>query len=145
MAAADRNEFFNILSSIFTDKEKFNEYSNLTLDRNSFMINRTMSINFPLQANVLNMLKINGYDVVKSWNTFISQQYRTPGFIYTKGSQKAREDKEKKVNMPKKQDIVDYCLTYNIEYKSVMDAMKFYKEEMIKEINDFLKIKEQLK
>lgn len=140
---ADKNDLFEVIGSIFTDKQKFSEYSNLTLDRNSFMINRMMAIQYPLQANALNVLNANSADIVKSWNIFLPQQYRNPSFIYTKGSKKAQEDKTKKAQMPKKSEIIDYCLTYNISYKTVMSAMQFYREEMIKEINDFLKIKEQ--
>lgn len=141
--ADNKPEFFNILSSIFTDKESFNGYSNLTLDRNSFMVNRTMSINYPFQANALNINKLLGHNLLNSWNTFIPQQYRMPGFVYTKGVNKAKNEKEKKTSMPKKEDIIDYCLTYNVSYKSVMDAMKFYKEEMIKEIEEFTNLKKQ--
>lgn len=140
---AEKNDLFEVIGSIFTDKQKFSEYSNLTLDRNSFMINRMMAIRYPLQANALNVLNANGADIAKSWNIFLPQQYRNPSFIYTKGSKKAQEDKTKKAQMPKKSEIIDYCLTYNISYKTVMNAMQFYREEMIEEINDFLKIKEQ--
>lgn len=142
---AQQSEFFEILKSVFNDKQSFEDYSDLTLSRNSFMINRLMSIQYPLQANVLNILHINSADIVKSWNSFIPQQYKYPTFLYTKGSQKAQAEKTKKLNMPKKNDIIDFCLAYNIEYKAVMDAIKFYKEEMIEEINEFLKIKEQQK
>lgn len=140
---AEKNDLFEVIGSIFTDKQKFSEYSNLTLDRNSFMINRMMAIQYPLQANALNVLNANGADIAKSWNIFLPQQHRNPSFIYTKGSKKAQEDKTKKAQMPKKSEIIDYCLTYNISYKTVMNAMQFYREEMIEEINDFLKIKEQ--
>ena len=140
---AEKNDLFEVIGSIFTNKQKFSEYSNLTLDRNSFMINRMMAIRYPLQANALNVLNANGADIAKSWNIFLPQQYRNPSFIYTKGSKKAQEDKTKKAQMPKKSEIIDYCLTYNISYKIVMNAMQFYREEMIEEINDFLKIKEQ--
>lgn len=140
---AEKNDLFEVIGSIFTDKQKFSEYSNLTLDRNSFMINRMMAIQYPLQANALNVLNANGADIAKSWNIFLPQQYKNPSFIYTKGSKKAQEDKTKKAQMPKKSEIIDYCLTYNISYKTVMNAMQFYREEMIEEINDFLKIKEQ--
>lgn len=142
---AEKNDLFEVIGSIFVDKEKFNEYSNLTLERNSFMINRMMSIQYPLQANALNVINANAADVVKSWAIFIPQQYKNPSFIYTKGSKKAQEDKSKKAQMPKKSEIIDYCLTYNISYKTVMDALTFFREDMITEINEFLKIKEQLK
>ena len=114
---AEKNDLFEVIGSIFTDKQKFSEYSNLTLDRNSFMINRMMAIRYPLQANALNVLNANGADIAKSWNIFLPQQYRNPSFIYTKGSKKAQEDKTKKAQMPKKSEIIDYCLTYNISYR----------------------------
>lgn len=142
---AEKNDLFEVIGSIFTDKNKFEEYSNLTLDRNAFMVNRMMSIQYPLQANALNVISSNSADIVKSWSVFIPQQYRVPSFIYTKGSKKAQEDKNKKAQMPKKSDIIDYCLTYNISYKTVKEALTFYRDEMIAEINEFLKIKEQLK
>ena len=139
------NELYEVISALFTNKDKFATYSDMTLGRNSFMLNRTLAINYPLQANALNLTKINSCDIVKSWNEFIQEQYRCPGFVYTKGSKKSQVEKSEKNKMPKKDDIVDYCLTYNISYKSVMDAFKFFKDEMIEEINEFKKIKEQQK
>ena len=62
---AQQSEFFEILKSIFNDKQSFEDYSDLTLSRNSFMINRLMSIQYPLQANVLNILHINSADIVR--------------------------------------------------------------------------------
>lgn len=141
----EKNELFDIINAIFTDKNKINEYSDLTLNRNSFMVNRLLSINFPLQANALNIKNINSCDLIKSWNIFLPEQIKIPNFLYTKGSKKVQENKNKNLSMPNKNEIVDYCLTYNENYKNIMSAMKFFKEDMIAEINDFIKIKEQLK
>ena len=53
--------------------------------RNFFMINRTCSIAYPLQANSFNNIKIQPDRVVDFWKIFITSKHKSvPSFIWTK-------------------------------------------------------------
>jgi hypothetical protein len=61
------------------------------------MINRIMSINFPVQANQFNHLKINPSSSVDWWHgTLINLYTKPPYWIYTKTKKKESQKTENK-------------------------------------------------
>jgi hypothetical protein len=78
-------ELFDIIKTAFNKKGDWDKVSNSDKARNFFMLNRIMSIQFPIQANQFNKLKINPYPVADWWNRTLSNHYtRVPNWIYTK-------------------------------------------------------------
>jgi hypothetical protein len=105
-----------------------------------FMVNRRFAIQFPMQANALQHLKINQAGVVDFWQQFMRKTYqRTPGWMYTKGIKKAKQEKEKKINVSDKL-IHEYAKRMTIDLKSVYDALEFYPDLMVKELKHFEKV-----
>jgi len=105
-----------------------------------FMCNRRFAIQFPMQANALQHLKINQAGVVDFWQQFMRKQYnRTPGWMYTKGVKKAKEAKERKINISGKL-IDEYVKKMRVDKKSIYDALEFYPDLMQKELQDFEKM-----
>jgi len=105
-----------------------------------FMCNRRFSIQFPMQANALQHLKINQAGVVDFWQTFMRRQYqRTPGWMYTKGIKKAKQEKERKINVSDKL-IHEYAKRMSMDLKSIYDALEFYPDLMINELKQFEKV-----
>ena len=105
-----------------------------------FLVNRRFSIQFPMQANALQHLKISQVGVMDFWQQFMRKQYkRTPGWMYTKGVKKAKEVKEKKINVSEK--LIDqYCKKMRIEKKSVNEALEFFPDLMINELKAYEKM-----
>lgn len=133
-------ELFEFTKIIF---EKPGEYQDITPGekrKQYFMVNRRFAIQFPMQANALQHLKINQSGVVDFWQHFMRKQYqRTPGWMFTKGVKKAKESKESKIKVSEK--LIDaYCKKMVIEKKSVMEALEFYPDLMVKEIKEFEKM-----
>lgn len=136
-------ELFDVIKVIFT---KPNEFSSITPGEKRkcyFMLNRRFAINFPMQANALQHLKINQAAVIDFWQNFLRKQYRfVPGWMYTKGVKKAQEVKEKKQNISN-EIIKEYCKYMKVDPKSVRDALEFYPENMINELKKFENILKQ--
>ena len=133
-------ELFDFIKTVFTNPE---EYSSLTPGekrKHYFLCQRRFAINFPMQANLLQHLKINQSAVMDFWQVFLRKQYKyVPGWMYTKGVKKAQEVKEKKQNVSN-EIIKEYCKRLQIDHKIVRDALEFYPDQMIDELKSFEKI-----
>lgn len=136
-------EFFDIIKIIFTDPLKYKEISKGEKQKNYFLLNRRFAIQFPMQANALQHLKINQSAVIDFWQMFLRRQYKyMPNWMYTKGVKKAQEVKEKKLTV-NNEVIKEYCKYFKIDPKSVRDALEYYPTDMIRELKDFESILKQ--
>ena len=133
-------DLFDITKIIF---EKPNEWESVTTGEKKkyyFVINRIFSIQFPMQANVLQHLNINQAGVIDFWQHFMRKQYkRTPSWMYTKGVKKSKQEKEQKLNVSEKL-IDEYVKRMNIDKKSIYDSLEFFPDLMIAELKFFEKI-----
>lgn len=136
-------ELFDFIKVIFSSPA---EYSSITLGekrRHYFMCQRRFAINYPLQANALQLLKINQAAVIDFWQTFLRKQFKSvPGWMYVKGIKKTQEVKEKKLTISNEL-IKEYCKYFKVDKKDIMDALEFYPVEMIKQLKDFENILKQ--
>ena len=89
-------QLFDIVKSIFSSKaESWKPVGQIDKSRNFFMINRLMSIQFPIQANQFNKLKVNPVYVVDWWRDTLSKRYsKPPTWIYTKTKKATKENSE---------------------------------------------------
>ena len=107
-----------------------------------YMTSQFMSIVFPLQAQVLNHVKISQEAAMDFWQKFIRQRYkRVPFWMYIKGKVKRKEAKEKKTISNAL--ILDYCKAHTMDPKTIKDALLHFPDEIIKEIKKFDKIRKQ--
>jgi hypothetical protein len=137
-------EFFDLIKIVFTNPTEYKEISKGDKQKHFFLLQRRFAINFPMQANVLQSLKINQFAVIDHWHVFLRKYYKTiPGWMYTKGVKKAQEVKEKKNDNVSKSLIDEYCKFMKIDHKLVEDALQFYNEDMIKELKSFESILKQ--
>jgi len=136
-------ELFDFIKILFTDPSQFKSISPGEKRKQYFMTIRRLAINFPLQANALQHIKINQSAVLDFWHIFLRKQYRfIPNWMYVKGIKKSQEIKEKKLNVSN--DLIkEYCKAFKIDHKSVRDALEFYPDEMIKELKEYENILKQ--
>lgn len=133
---------FDIIKMMFTDKEQFDSLSSLMLEKNFFIVNRMFAIKYPFQANCFNLLKTNRAEAMKSWEIFMLQHERhgsVPYFIYTKGSKRSSEAKEKKSQFAKP-NLEEYAKHYNMSKKDIQDLIEFDPEDLKKELARFSKM-----
>ena len=136
-------ELFEFTKILF---ENPGEYKNITPGekrKQYFMVNRRFAIQFPMQANALQHLKINQAGVVDFWQQFMRKMYkRTPGWMYTKGIKKAKKEKERKINVSESL-ISEYAKIMKMDKHSIYDALEFYPDLMKKELQDYEKLIKQ--
>lgn len=132
-------ELFELTKIMFEDPVAYSKVTPGEKKKHFFMINRRMSIQFPLQAQVLQHIKINDVAVVDFWQNYLRKQYtKTPVWMYTKGVKKTQEEREKKISL-KEDSIKQFAIKYGYDLKSIKEALNFFPEEMKKEIQSFEK------
>ena len=79
-------ELFDIVKNIFSKNQRsWDSVGKNDKVRNFFMINRIMSIQFPVQANQFNKMRVNPHFVVDWWRNTLSNRFsKPPSWIYTK-------------------------------------------------------------
>ena len=128
---------------IFERPSEWESVTNADKKKHYFMTQRRFSINFPLQANALQSLRINQVAVIDFWQQFMQKQYqRTPSWMYIKGIKKSKESKETK-NKVSESLISEYAKKMQIDRKSVVDALEFYPKDIVKELKSFEKMIKQ--
>ena len=128
---------------MFTSNSDYSKITKCEKQKHYFLATRRYAIQFPMQANALQHLKINQAGVMDFWNVFLSKQYKyIPAWIYTKGVKKSVEVKEKKQTVSA--DLIrEYCKYAKIDPKSVRDALDFFPHDMIEELKQFEAILKQ--
>ncbi len=119
------------------------EYEKVTLGvkrKHFFMVNRRLAIQFPLQAQLLQHVRIDEASVINFWQSFLRKQYvKTPYWMFIKGVKKTKETKEKKANV-KESLIKEFATKHGYDIKIIREALEFFPEQMKKEILKFEKI-----
>lgn len=135
---------FKIVNALFTNKDYINSLTQETARQTIFMVRRRLAIKYPLQVQVFNNNpKVNPLDELKFWSDFLYTGYAPPEWTYVKGKLQSQHsaDSKRKVS---EASVTEYCKRYDISKKDVESALRFYPEEMIKEIKEFEKLKKQL-
>lgn len=135
-------QLFDIIKNIFsTNNKTWDNIGRIDKSRNFFMINRIMSIQFPVQANQFNRMRITTGPVVDWWRNTLSSRYsKPPNWIYTKTKKPATEEKSKE---SKNFDAVELFIRekYSVSKRELLDIKRFYPDRYNEWISD---ISEQL-
>jgi hypothetical protein len=130
-------ELFDILKAFFNPKT-WEDVSNHDKSRNFFMINRIMSIAFPLQANAFNNTKIDPVSVVDYWKETLNSKYKAPpGWFFT-----TTQKKEKSKAFLPDEEVLDFIKSkYEISNREIEDLGRYFPKELkefSKSIKDLL-------
>ena len=130
------DNLFDFINAMFSKPEEFKKTKLHERGKHFFMVNRLMSIGFPVQAAIFNHIKINPAQVVTFWQETLSKRYtRTPNWMYVK-TRKERE--KKKAEQPISEEVQKlYCETYKISRRDLDDAMAILGNSMYQELKDF--------
>lgn len=138
-------ELFELTKAMFESPGTYADATKGDKRKNFFMIQRRMAINFPVQAHLLQHIRINMESAVDWWQRFLRKQYqKTPYWMFQQGVKKHQEKEEKKIKITA-ETISEYCRFYQKDPKQIKDAIKFYPEEMQKEMNEFQKMMKELR
>lgn len=130
-------QLFDIVKLIFSTKEsEWKSISKNDKTKNFFMINRIMAINFPVQANQFNKLKVSPAPVVDWWHGTLSTKFtRQPQWIFTKTKKKESTDK---IDAKKNYQAVEELIRtkYSVSNRDLETLKRFYPAKYQKWIED---------
>lgn len=135
-------ELFDVIKKIFSRKDWDSVGKNDKI-RNFFMINRIMSIQWPIQAQQFNHTKVSPAPVVDWWHGTMSNHYsKQPGWIFTK-TKKDPSKEIKKIDFSQYEEAESFIMKrFEISKREISDLKKFFPnkyESWIKEISEQLK------
>lgn len=130
-------DLFDYIKVIFDSKPTYEDLTAYDKTKNSFMLNRFMSIRYPIQANLFNNLGTNSVGAADSWRRVTSQFKRTPGWIFTKV--KKSQSKQKESFVPSDQAVAMFMSINQIGKREYQECLKYNKEKTI----SYLKILEK--
>lgn len=139
-------ELFDVVKTIFKKDKDWDKVSRNDKVRNFFMINRIMSIQFPIQAQQFNHTKVLPRPVVDWWHGTLSKHYtKMPRWIFTK-TKKSKSNSVSPVDYEADPLVERFILNrFEISKRELSDLKNFYPEkykqwvESIKEQIDMTK------
>ena len=107
-----------IMTKIFTDSDiKWSAHKNHDKSKHAFMLNRMMAIQFPVQAQYMNVNGVNPLSTVETWRTIAKQLKRSPGWMYTKMN-KADKITVKKLKYKPTDAAIEFYINKNEHYRA---------------------------
>ena len=119
-------KLFDYIKVLFGRDPQWEKLKGYDKSKNSFMVNRFMSIKFPVQANMFNALKIDPVGQAEAWRMVASKFNRVPGFIYTK----TKASKKIKPWVPDPKALEFYLKINEIGERDFKEAMKHHPSEI---------------
>jgi len=137
----DHTKLFDFTKILFTRPDFYKKMKSYEKARHYFMTQRFMSINFPVQANHIQHIKINPSEVLDYWHRALSAMYnRVPGWMYVKTAKAKKEVKNKYIS---ENVMREYCSRFGYSMDQVQTAIDMFGEKMIKELKQFEKMTKQ--
>jgi len=123
-------ELFDIVKTIFKSEKDWANISRNDKTKNFFMINRIMSIQFPMQANQFNNTKISPRPVVDWWHSTLSRHYtKMPSWIFTK-TKKSAQKKVSAVSVEADPEVEKFIREkYSASKRELSELKKFFPDK----------------
>jgi hypothetical protein len=133
-------QLFDYIKIVFSNDEKaWREIKDIDKSRNFFMLNRFMSIKFPVQAAALSHYKIDAPGVSDYWHRTMSNLFKsTPNWVYAKTKKKNEESK--KIDLPSDEMIKWFCEKNEMSRAEFYQNVNFFGDAFLKEIKSLEKI-----
>jgi hypothetical protein len=133
-------ELFDYVKVVFSKNEKaWKELNDVDKSRNFFMLNRFMSIRYPMQALALSPLRVHMPSVSNYWHRTMTQLHGgpVPKWIYAKTLKK---NTDPKVKMPTDKMIRWYCEKNEMSESDFNRHVEFFGNDFLKEILQLEKV-----
>jgi len=131
-------DLFDLIKKIFDRGSKWDSIKAYDKSKNFFMVNRFMSINFPMQANLFNNRHIVSSTAVDSWKDVLNRLFtKPPSWMYTKTKKKETTGSKKH---PEKASIHEWMRLNGLSKKDFESMDELMHDELMKEILSFEKM-----
>ena len=119
-------QLFDIVKNIFSTNDKnWKSVGRIDKSRNFFMVNRIMSIQFPIQANQFNKLKVTPPPVVDWWRDTLSHRFsKPPVWIYTKTKKVEKQEEAQIKESPEVEAFIRD--KYEVTRRDLLQIKEFY-------------------
>ena len=119
-------QLFYIVKNIFSTNDKnWKSVGRIDKSRNFFMVNRIMSIQFPIQANQFNKLKVTPPPVVDWWRDTLSHRFsKPPVWIYTKTKKVEKQEEAQIKESPEVEAFIRD--KYKVTRRDLLQIKEFY-------------------
>jgi hypothetical protein len=119
-------QLFDIVKNIFSTNDKnWKSVGRIDKSRNFFMVNRIMSIQFPIQANQFNKLKVTPAPVVDWWRDTLSHRFsKPPVWIYTKTKKVEKQEETQIKESPEVEAFIRD--KYKVTRRDLLQIKEFY-------------------
>jgi hypothetical protein len=124
-------DLFDYVKTVFSQSKDYEELKDYAKKKNAFMLNRFFSIQYPVQAQMFNIMNVNAVGVADSWRKVGVRFKRTPGWIFTKTKKKA---KDSSTYSPSEEALSTYLKINEIGMREYKDAMKYDSEKVISDL-----------
>ena len=124
-------ELFDFIKVIFEQNNKYEDLKSYDKIKHNFMLNRFMSIQYPIQAQMFNRLGISSLGVSDSWRKVGRQYKRTPGWVFTKLS---KNQKNQKTYTPSAEALNLFLQINEIGEREYKEALKFNNELVVESL-----------
>jgi len=125
-------ELFDIIKRIFDkNSSTWGEIPKNDKVRNFFMVNRIMAIQFPVQANQFNKLRVTPNQVVDWWHDTLSSKFtRPPGWVYTRTEKSGSKKTEKSSSVKNFEEAeIFVCNKFEISMREIKQLKSFYPDK----------------
>lgn len=131
-------DLFDLTKQLFDRSSKWENVKPYEKSKNFFMVNRFMSINFPMQANLFNNRHITPSSAVDSWRDVLNRLFtKPPSWMYTK-TKKGPSPGTKK--QPDKETVQEWMKMNKASKRDLESLIALMDEETMKEIGGFEKM-----
>jgi hypothetical protein len=129
-------QLFDLVKNIFSNNEKvWKSVGRIDKSRNFFMVNRIMSIQFPIQANQFNKLKITPPPVIDWWRDTLSHRFsKPPVWVYTKTKKTEKPEISKVKEFPETESFIRE--KYKISKRDLLQLKEFYPDKYQEWVSD---------
>ena len=125
-------DLFKFVDCLF-DVNQYKNVTNQDKKSNFFMVQRFMSIKFPLEADFLNVIGINEIHVMDHWHRVLTKKYHSkPGWIYTKSQKK--EKIKNKIDSIDKETISIYLKLKKMDRRDFDFKLLINQDDLVEEL-----------
>ena len=125
-------QLFDYIKVLFGNDQGWDELNGYDKSRNSFMTNRFLSAQWPIQANLFNTLRTDPVGQAEAWRLVARKFNRVPGFIYTKVSKGKTAGKQWS---PDPAALEFYLKVNQIGMREFNEALKWNREAVVAAID----------
>ena len=117
-------ELFDFIKVLFEKPAEWPKVTNYEKSKFFFMLNRICSIQYPVQANMFNNIKVSKTDVADYWQENLRKIFkRTPEWVWPK---KKAEAKTAKLKKPSAEAIQMYLSRYDMSERELTESIKLF-------------------